>query len=209
MANSIRVGRLMTNCYLADDGQGGVVVIDPGDEPDKILSALRGAPLRAILVTHFHADHTGAVSALLPHAEQGWVVSAIDYEMLKPGRPDIPELAGIPIIEQTPTKLVKDGDVLEYGDLKLRVLATPGHTPGGVTYVDDKHNIAYTGDTLFAGGCGRCDMYGGDEQAMQASLRLLSKLPSEMQVLPGHGRTGVIEYERQSNRQMLNALAAD
>ncbi len=207
MPTSVCVGQLRENCYLVEDGQGGIVVIDPGDEPERIVSALRGHPLRLILVTHYHADHTGAVEALLPSSEGGWVVGERDYPMLQEGRP---EHLGLreepPIISQAPARLVRDGDVIEVGDLRLLVMETPGHTPGSVCYVDDARHIAYTGDTLFAGGCGRTDFYGGDPAAMRESLVRLSKLPEQTQVLPGHGRTGVIAHELMMNQQMRAAL---
>jgi hydroxyacylglutathione hydrolase len=207
MAASICVGKLKENCYLVDDGQDGIVVIDPGDEPERILTALREHPLRMILVTHFHADHTGAVNALLPHSEGGWIVGEREYPFLHEGRPENIGLNGEPpLIETPPARLVKDGDVITIGNLSLRVIETPGHTPGSVCYVDDARHVAYTGDTLFAGGCGRTDLYGGDQQAMNASLVKLSKLPEQTQVLPGHGRTGVIAHELMMNRPMRAAL---
>ena len=95
---SVNVGRLRTNCYLVDDGRDGVVVIDPGDDAAAILRAARDQPIRAILVTHYHADHVGALNDLLPKAELGWFVSEQDARMLAPDRPDVPALAGIPVI---------------------------------------------------------------------------------------------------------------
>ena len=206
---SVNVGRLRTNCYLVDDGRDGVVVVDPGDDAAAILRAARDQPIRAILVTHYHADHVGALNDLLPKAELGWFVSEQDARMLAPDRPDVPALAGIPVIDTPPARLVHDGDVIEVGALRMRVIATPGHTPGRVVYVDDARNMAYTGDTLFAGGCGRCDLYGGDAAAMRRSLARLAELPEQTQVLPGHGRTGVIAYELMSNHQMRAAIGKE
>lgn len=209
MPMSLRVGRLMENCYLLDDGRDGIVLIDPGAEPDKIREALGGHPLRLILITHYHGDHTGAVEALLPDSEMGWMVSEADYAMLAPGRPDVDLGPETPVIGQPPVRLLHDGDVVEVGDLHLRVVATPGHTPGSVVYVDDRRHLAFTGDTLFAGGCGRTDLYGGDQAAIEESLRRLARLPEQAQVLPGHGRVGVIAHELAGNRSLRKAAGLE
>lgn len=209
MPMSLRVGPLMENCYLVDDGQDGIVLIDPGAEPDRIREALGDHPLRLILITHYHGDHTGALEALLPDSEMGWMVSEKDYAMLVPGRPEIEIGPKTPVVEQPPARLLHDGDVVEVGNLRLRVIQTPGHTPGSVVYVDDKRHLAYTGDTLFAGGSGRTDLYGGDEAAMQESLRLLAQLPEQTQVLPGHGRVGVIAHELAGNRSLRKAAGLE
>ena len=205
--NSVGVGKLMTNCYVVDEGTGGVVVIDPGGEADKILKLVGDRPIRLILVTHWHGDHVGALEELLPKSEGGWMIGAIDYPMLCEGRPDFPPSSvPTPIVSQPPARLLQDGDIIEVGNMRLRVMLTPGHTPGSVCYIDDAKHAAYTGDTLFAGSCGRTDLFGGDVDAMKASLVLLSKLPEQTQVMPGHGRTGVIAHELLGNAMMRRAL---
>lgn len=208
MATSLCVGPLQENCYLIDDGEGGWIVVDPGAEAGRIQQALGDRPLRLILITHHHNDHTGAVEELLPLSEQGWMVSKKDYPLLTPDRPDkLNFFAMPPIISQPPARLLEEGDEVSVGKVTLRVIETPGHTPGGIIFIDDARNLAYTGDTLFAGSCGRTDLYGGDPTQMVASLQRLSTLPAQMQIFPGHGPSTVIEHELLTNAPMLAALA--
>lgn len=204
---AVPVGDLATNCYLLDDGQGSVVVVDPGADAAAIERALDGRPVSLVLVTHGHFDHVGALDALAARSAQGWVMSERDYEGLADGLAHGARDFGRDVrVGSRPSRTVADGDVIEVGDLRLRVIATPGHTPGGVVYVDDAHGLAFTGDTLFAGSAGRTDFAGGDARALLVSLAALAQLPPQTAVLPGHGPASTIADELRSNPFMRRAV---
>lgn len=202
----VRVGSLQENCYLVDDGQGGVVVVDPGDEWRAIERALAGRPVTAALVTHFHADHVGALGELIEATGASWVIGEADAAMLAPGRASSAHHA-FPAVEVAtpPARLLHGGDVVEAGCLRFAVIDCPGHSKGGVTYHERACGLAFTGDTLFAGSCGRTDLAGGNGRAMLDSLARLAKLPDETRVLPGHGPASTIGEERATNPYIQQA----
>ncbi len=198
----VRVGPLPTNCYLLDDGEGGCVVVDPGAEAPAILAALDGRAVSCILVTHAHFDHLGALAELAARSRAGWCVGAPDAAAAAAGDPVGARMFGMPAADRPAAAphILEDGDELRVGALCLRALACPGHSPGGVTYLEEGHGLAFTGDTLFAGAVGRCDLAGGDERALRATLaRLARALPGAMRVLPGHGRPSTMAAELASN----------
>ena len=201
------VGPIETNCYLIDDGAGGAAVVDPGAEWPRIERALAGRPVSLLAVTHFHDDHAGALSEALAATGAPWVVGAPDARMLD-GSVALDASYMPPAAPCPPARALVDGDVVRAGELALRVMACPGHTPGGVTYVDDAHGCAYVGDTLFAGSAGRTDLYGGDPDALLGSLARLADLPPTTRVLPGHGPQTTIAAELATNRFMAKAAGA-
>jgi len=153
----IVVGMLRANCYLLVDG-GEAAVIDPGDEPRKIIDAIEksGAKLKFIANTHRHFDHIGANAA-------------------------VAEKFGVEVLAN-----LNDGDILAIGKSKLKVVKTPGHTPDGVCFFGD--GFVVSGDTLFEDGIGRTDLEGGSDEQMTASLKKLDALiPDSAIIYPGHG----------------------
>ena len=190
---TLTLGAYQTNCYLLSNGTDAVV-IDPGYEPDTILDALEGLTLKAILLTHGHFDHVGGVKQLA--AETGCKVYICAEELNMPSR-----LAGGGIYH---TDTYKDGDVLHLAGLEWKVLQTPGHTPGGVCLLCG--DALFSGDTLFAGTCGRTDLPGGDYQTIRKSLQKLAALEGNLQVLPGHGPASNLELERRLNPYMQESL---
>ena len=196
---TLSVGELGTNCYLVTD-QNTTVVIDPADECDRIISALEGKQPSAILLTHGHFDHTGAVNELKTRYNCDVIISAEDEEMLSDNHKNAAFLIGAFPATITADRLVCDGDSLEIGDLKFEVIATPGHTKGSVTYkIED---ALFTGDTLFCGTVGRCDLYGGNPTRLMDSLKKLAELDDSFTVYPGHDRKSTIGYEKQTNHYM-------
>ena len=174
------LGPLETNCYLLWDEQTmEAAVIDPGASGQKIADRLaqNGLMLRMILLTHAHFDHIGGLQQL--H-----------------------ELTGAPVW----VSKIDSTDELTLGHIKIHVIATPGHTPGGVCLLAG--DWLFSGDTLFAGSCGRTDFKGGDQQAMMASLKKLGQLPGNFRVLPGHMEESTLDAERQVNPWMREALKA-
>lgn len=197
----LRVGPIGTNCYILEDDQTNLAaVIDPGDEPELIQEALEkeGVEVRYLLLTHGHYDHTTAVPALhrvYPQAD----IYIHQADANGAGSTLFP-LAG----EVDDLKLYDEGDVIRLGDHEIQVLHTPGHSPGSVTLkVED---VLFTGDTLFAGSCGRTDLRGGSYEEIMSSLNRLGQLEGDFHVCPGHDRTSTLERERQYNPFLREAM---
>lgn len=194
------VGHLMTNCYIVtDETTLECAVIDPGDESNTILYYLEDNHLtcRAILLTHGHYDHTGAVYAV--HEETGAPVymNALDAGTAV-------AFDSYSFVPPEGTIFYKEGDEVKVGSQTFRVMETPGHTPGGVTLICG--DALFTGDTLFAGSCGRTDLPGGDPMEMLASLRRLGRLEGDYTVYPGHMDSTTLACEKQYNPFIRQAL---
>lgn len=203
---SVVVGWVQTNCYLLGDEQTReAAVIDPGDGGAKLAAKLKEEGYRPVMVllTHGHFDHVGGVRPFLqaagsmpvymnrrdyPLCPTGFGVSALD------GLGELPEV-----------QFLQEGDTLQLGGHTISVLETPGHTPGGLTY--QVENLLFTGDTLFAGSCGRTDFANSSPEAMMASLKKLGELPGDDRVLPGHMEQSTLSRERQSNPFLRQAMA--
>lgn len=196
---TLSVGELGTNCYIVTNNDT-TVLIDPADECETIVFALDGKEPSAILLTHGHFDHTGAVNQLKTRYNCEIIISAEDEEMLSDNNKNAAFLIDsfpAPIIAD---RLVNDGDTIEIGDLCFEVIATPGHTKGSVTYkIEDS---LFTGDTLFCGTVGRCDLYGGNPVRLIRSLEKLAEFDDNFNVYPGHDRKTTIGYEKQTNHYM-------
>ena len=190
------IGSLQTNCYMVwEDGSDTCILIDPGYEPELLLEQVRlqRKTLEAILLTHGHFDHVGGVKQIA--AETGCKVYICAEELKQPLRYS----DGLHY-----TDTVAEGDVLALAGLTLQVLHTPGHTPGCVCYLCG--DTLFSGDTLFAGTCGRTDLPGGDFKAIQASLQRLAALEGDLKVLPGHGMASSLDIERRYNPYMQERI---
>jgi len=197
---ALQVGELGTNCYLVSDDYGNTAIIDPGDDFEMIADALAGLTPKAILLTHGHFDHTGAVNALKRAYGCEVTVSVHDEEMLSDNVKNVAYLVGATPEPITAENLIDDGDRVKVGDLEFEVIATPGHTKGCVTYkIEDK---LFTGDTLFRGTVGRCDLYGANPVKLIRSLQRLAELEGDYEVFAGHDRKTTLEYERQTNHYL-------
>lgn len=198
----IPVGYLQENCYIAYDEDKVAVVIDPGDEGQKLVEAIRnrGLDVRYILLTHGHFDHTGAVMEIKNEFGAKLCVSGEDAEMLTDPQLSLAMRQRWKPEDISIDWLLSDGDVIEAGKMRFEVIATPGHSKGSVTYRCE--NVLFTGDTLFQGDCGRTDLYGGSYEQIKASLRRLADLEGDYQVLPGHGPDSTLEGERLHNMYM-------
>lgn len=189
---ALQVGSIPTNCYLVfDPGRTDALVIDPGDNPERIFAALNGRTPAAVLLTHGHFDHTGALSAF---AGVPIYIHEADAPMLSDPHLSVGDGNGDLRPRPAATHLLADGEQLHLAGLDIAVLHTPGHTPGGVTY--QIGDALFTGDTLFAHGYGRTDLPGGDFSALRRSLRRLLHLVGDFRVFPGHSESTTLNHER-------------
>ncbi len=193
LIKTIPVGQFETNCYIVSDEDSlECAVIDPGDDSNYILDYLEDNRLkcRAILLTHSHFDHVGAVGAVA--GETGATVYMNEKDDARSG-------SGSSYAFSLPKGGVyyKEGDVVQVGKLRFEVFETPGHTPGGVTLRCE--NALFTGDTLFKGSCGRTDLPGGDMERELESLKKICSLPGDYEVYPGHMDSSTLQRERLFN----------
>ena len=188
--HTLPLGDYQTNTYiLLEEGGTDCVIVDAGYSPRTILEMLDhlGLTARAILLTHGHFDHVGAVRSLAAELECPVYIHEA-------------ELALPPMITAGPlyyTHTYGEGDKLNLAGLELTVLHTPGHTPGSVCLLCE--DTMFSGDTLFMDSCGRTDFPGGDDVLMYKSLKRLAELPGDYKVLPGHGPATKLAEERKYN----------
>lgn len=193
------LGSYQTNCYIIFNKENEAIIIDPGAQADDILKAVeeRNLKVTKILLTHAHPDHFGALEEVRNALNVPAYIHHIDEEMLEKRSGELSSMLGIKSEPLTADKLLNDGDVIKFGDKDIKVIFTPGHTPGGVCYLID--NILFSGDTLFQGSIGRTDLPGGDYDVILNSLKNLIKLPDDTIVLPGHGPESQISFEKLNN----------
>ena len=203
------VGPLQCNCVIiGDEDTKHAIVVDPGDEVERIFDVLkrRNLKLRAIVATHAHIDHVGALAELKALTGAPAMIHEGDaplYEHLA----EQAEWLGVPVPSATDLdRFLQEDDGFEFGSYKLEVLHTPGHSPGSVSFVVEKTNpIVLSGDTLFAGSIGRTDLWGGSFPNIIDSIRRkLLTFPDEVIVVPGHGPETTIGTERTSNPFLID-----
>ena len=197
-------GALEENCYaLRLDGCPDAILIDPGSSPDELKAALArlGLTPALLLATHGHYDHVGAVQALAEAYQAPFAMAQADAYLLEALEDTFAFNGWGPTKKPQVQRWLKAGESLEAAGLTLRVLGTPGHTPGGLCFWHEASASLFSGDTLFAGSVGRSDFEGGDHGALIASIkRELFPLPDATRVYPGHGEASTLGREKRENR---------
>ncbi|WP_300279433.1 MBL fold metallo-hydrolase [Peptacetobacter sp.] len=189
-----------TNVYvLFDEETKEAAVVDPGGSPDVVIEYLKeeGLNLKYIILTHGHADHIGYVKNILDYKKVPVVAHKDEKDMLNHCEHNLSNRMRCGKVEFDADIYVEDKDSLYLGKTKLGFIHTPGHTEGGMCIRTENNLI--TGDTLFKGSMGRCDLYGGDERKMKKSLNKIKKFENELAVYPGHGDPTVLGNEKQNN----------
>jgi len=196
-------GPVQTNAYLLADDNGNAVIIDTPMGIWKIFKQIiieKELELKAILLTHTHWDHTFDSNLISEENKIQVFVHPLDaYRILDPNMHTVFNLP-FNIEPVNNIAFINDNDILSFGDIKLKVIHTPGHTEGGVCYVDEENKLIFTGDTLFRGNVGRTDLPGGSSEQLFDTIRTkIITLPLDFQIFSGHGPSTTVEKEIQSN----------
>lgn len=199
LIKTLAVGQLQTNCYIVTDERTlDCAIIDPGAYSYAIMNYIEENKLKvkAILLTHGHFDHTGAVEALMKATSADLYVNRLECQKGAPS----------PMLFKAPegTKFYSEGDVVNVSGLSFEVMETPGHSPGSVTLRCE--DALFTGDTLFRDSCGRTDLDGGSMEVLLKSLKRLYDLEGEFEVYPGHADQSTLSRERRFNYYMQYAV---
>jgi glyoxylase-like metal-dependent hydrolase (beta-lactamase superfamily II) len=195
------VGPLFSNCYIVwEEGLEQGVVIDPGDDSDVILKKIKelNITIKYILATHGHFDHVGAVAPLKRELNVEFLAHEDDLFFIEDGEKSAREW-GIHIEQPPkPDRFIKDGEKIKVGGFELEVLHTPGHSPGGVSFLNNR--MVFSGDTLFQGSIGRTDFRKGSFEVLAKSIKIrLYTLPDDTIVYTGHGPVTTIGDEKRYN----------
>ena len=198
---TLAVGPFQANCYiLGDEESRQALVIDPGAEFDRIKATLQSLKLKVdkIVLTHAHGDHFGAVKELFEQTQAELYLHEADLPLLTNPKYNLSEAYGLPLAIKTDTKFMSEGDQLTCGSINLRVIHTPGHTPGGICLYGN--GILFTGDTLFNGSVGRTDFpYSSTGALMQSIATKILALDDDIKIYPGHGPASRLGWEKKYN----------
>jgi glyoxylase-like metal-dependent hydrolase (beta-lactamase superfamily II) len=199
------LGAYQTNCYVLrnDDSAKDCLIIDPGLEAAELIEFLNEQKINpvAVVLTHGHIDHIAGVAAIRSRFPEIKVyIHHLDSEMLTDPGINLSSMSGSAFVTEAEDVSVKEKDLIDLAGVKLLVLHTPGHTPGGISLYSKEAGVAFVGDTLFADSIGRTDFPGGSMSQLLASVReKLFTLPDQTQVYPGHGPATTIAAEKAHN----------
>lgn len=188
------------NTYVVgDENTKKCFVVDPGASLSDIMSYVNKMNfiVEYIVLTHGHGDHIASVLNLKDKTNAKVVAHELEKELLLDKKKNLSAQLPSNTVELDADIYVKDNDILKIGDMKLKFIHTPGHTPGSMCIKVDNHML--TGDTLFAGSIGRTDFYGGDYKKMEKSLKRLEKHDENITIYPGHGPNSTLKIEKMTN----------
>ena len=199
------LGGYQTNCYVLrkDDSAKDCLIIDPGLEAAELIEFLDEQKLNPVVVvlTHGHIDHIAGLTVLRNQFPEIKVyIHNLDAEMLTDPNINLSAMSGMTFVTDAEDVSLKNRDIIDLAGMKLRVLHTPGHTPGGISLYSKEAGVVFVGDTLFADSIGRTDFPGGSMSQLLNSIReKLFTLPEETEVYPGHGPATTIATEKAHN----------
>ena len=194
------LGPMQANCYLLEcEKTHSAIVIDPGDDADQVLYLIneRKLKLEIIINTHGHIDHIAANTDLKEKTTAKLYIHRADADMIINQQRNLSAFIGMPFASVPPDRLLDDGDVINAGEMSLKVIHTPGHSPGSICLLAD--HVIFTGDLLFAGGIGRYDFPGSSYDLIMESLKKIMEFGDDLTVYPGHGPETTIGEERLTN----------
>ena len=195
------LGEYLTNCYIVGDTDSKKgLIIDPPAEPERIIDCVEklGLEIEKIIITHGHADHIGAVDSIKSHFNVQVCIGEKDAAMLTDDIANLSSFAGISTTTEPAATLLREGDSISAGKIRLEVFETPGHSPGSISLYG--HGVVFTGDALFLGSIGRTDFPGCSLDVLLNSIKTkLLSLPDNTIVYPGHGPDTTIIQEREYN----------
>ncbi len=196
---TLTLGAYQTNCYIVAEN-GRCAIIDPGYEADVILSRVKalGLTVDAVLLTHGHFDHVGAVEEIVEETGCALWMSESDWSQFP--SPVTAFFYPLANCDFTEVHFCEDGEIIHAGGLRFEAMATPGHTHGSMCF--RCKTVLFTGDTLFAGSCGRTDLPGGDGKTLRWSLERLSEIVEDLRIFPGHGGSSTLKKEKETNPYM-------
>lgn len=198
----LTVGPVQTNCYLVNaEGSRECVVIDPGDEAEKIYEQIKkkGLECKGILLTHGHFDHISGVAELVSLTGAKTYAYEGERELMMDVRMNGGSMIGIEVAIQ-PEILLRDNQMLEIAGLEFKVIHTPGHTSGGCCFYEAREKSLFAGDTIFMESIGRTDLPTGNGRQLLESIReKVLTLPEDVRIYPGHGPETTVGYEKQNN----------
>ena len=201
----VTVGPAESKCYILWNDAGEAMVIDPGGNPDRILSVINEHALRVVAypLTHGHVDHVSALAAVFERHPAPIGLHPADAAWAFGPKNQMPPWYGQPVLPEDISRAYDEGQTWTDAGLTYRVLCTPGHSPGGVCFHFPEQKVLFSGDCLFHQSIGRMDLPGGDPALLVASLRRIMELPDETRVCPGHGPETTIYAERRGNPFIL------